>query len=184
MQVSELACMPGKTRTDEYTGRTAGSFRKQDYEAGGTDGQKGLVTKHRSAQDRRSWNVGISTQGLDANMNVSAVSMEVQSELMANLPEEEREAIYRCVKTYIETIPGDSSIVIEEMSAWGKQVPGTNLQSKDVYSIQWIPGTEVHKFNLPSDGRYDLYYKFEDGEFADIGTPALQRTETMVSHLE
>ena len=40
MQVSELACMPGKTRTDEYTGRTAGSFRKQDYEAGGTDGQK------------------------------------------------------------------------------------------------------------------------------------------------
>ena len=61
---------------------------------------------------------------------------------------------------------------------------GTNLQSKDVYSIQWIPGTEVHKFNLPSDGRYDLYYKFEDGEFADIGTPALQRTETMVSHLE
>jgi hypothetical protein len=36
-------------------------------------------------------------------MNVSAVSMEVQSELMANLPEEEREAIYRCVKTYIET---------------------------------------------------------------------------------
>ena len=65
--------------------------------------KKGLVTKHRSAQDRRSWNVGISTQGLDANINVSAVSMEVQSELMANLPEEEREAIYRCVKTYIET---------------------------------------------------------------------------------
>jgi|TARA_Y100000310_G_scaffold345121_1_gene461961 hypothetical protein len=98
------------------------------------------------------------------------------------------------VETYLETIPGDSSIVIEEMLAWGKQVTsGTNLQSeaeydfcpgKDVYSIQWIPGTEVHKFNLPSDGRYDLYYKFEDGEFADIGTPALQRTETMVSHLE
>ena len=40
---------------------------------------------------------------LTGNMNVSAVSMEVQSELMANLPEEEREAIYRCVKTYIQT---------------------------------------------------------------------------------
>ena len=65
--------------------------------------KKGLVTKHRSAHDRRSWKVDISTQGLDANMNVSAVSMEVQSELMSNLPEEEREVIYQCVKIYIET---------------------------------------------------------------------------------
>ena len=76
------------------------------------------------------------------------------------------------VETYLETIPGDSSIVIEEVS------------SKDVYSVQWLPGTEVHKFKLPENRKYDLYYKFEDGEFADIGTPALQRTETMVSHLE
>ena len=78
------------------------------------------------------------------------------------------------VEAYLETIPGDSSIVIEE----------TTLSSKDVYYVQWIPGTEVHRFNFLSDGKYDLYYKFEDGEFADIGTPALQRTETMVSHLE
>ena len=31
------------------------------------------------------------------------------------------------VETYLETIPGDSSIVIEEVS------------SKDVYSVQWLP---------------------------------------------
>lgn len=74
------------------------------------------------------------------------------------------------VETYLETIPGDASIVIEELSS--------------NYSVQWIPGTEVHKFKLPKNRKYDLYYKFEDGQFADIGTPALQRTETMVSHLE
>ena len=78
------------------------------------------------------------------------------------------------VEDALEKIPGDSSIVIEE----------TTLSSKDVYSVQWIPGTEVHKFRLSEDRKYDLYYKFEDGQFADIGTPALQRTETMVSHLE
>ncbi len=83
-------------------------------------------------------------------------------------------ATWEHVETYLETIPGDASIVIEE----------TTLSSKDVYSVQWIPGTEVHKFRLSEDRKYDLYYKFEDGQFADIGTPALQRTETMVSHLE
>ena len=76
------------------------------------------------------------------------------------------------VEDYLETIPGDASIVIEEIS------------SKDIYSVQWIPGTEVHKFGLSEDRKYDLYYKFEDGQFADISTPALQRTETMASHLE
>ena len=48
--------------------------------------KKGLVTKHRSTRDRRSWEVGISWQGIDANVNVSAVSSEVQAELMARLP--------------------------------------------------------------------------------------------------
>ena len=77
------------------------------------------------------------------------------------------------VETYLETIPGDASIVIEEIS-WPLAK----------YSIRWIPGTEVHKFRLSEDGKYDLYYKFEDGQFADIGTSAFQRTETMVRHLE
>ena len=109
-------------------------------------------------------------------------------------------ATWEHVEDYLKTIPGDSSIVIEEMSSlavhpkykWMKTMEVNSsgefwdslASAKDVYSVQWIPGTEVHKFNLPSDGKYDLYYKFEDGEFADIGTPALQRTETMVSHLE
>jgi len=65
--------------------------------------KKGLVTKHRSTRDRRSWEVGISRQGIDANVNVSAVSSEVQAELMARLPEAEHELIYHNVKTYIET---------------------------------------------------------------------------------
>ena len=65
--------------------------------------KKGLVTKHRSTRDRRSWEVGISRQGIDANVNVSAVSSEVQAELMARLPEAEHDMIYRNVKTYIET---------------------------------------------------------------------------------
>jgi hypothetical protein len=119
------------------------------------------------------------------------------------------------VEDYLETIPGDSSIVIEEMSslamhpkyrrtndamatatvkenhtkefwdslALAKRVTADGNFSRDVYSVQWIPGTEVHKFKLPEDGKYDLYYKFEDGQYADVGTPALQRTETKVSHL-
>ena len=65
--------------------------------------KKGLVTKHRSILDRRSWEVAISRQGIAANVNVSAVSSEVQTELMASLPEAEHELIYRNVKTYIET---------------------------------------------------------------------------------
>ena len=65
--------------------------------------KKGLVTKHRSTRDRRSWEVAISRQGIDANVNVSAVSSEVQAELMARLPEEEHELIYRNVKNFIET---------------------------------------------------------------------------------
>ena len=65
--------------------------------------KKGLVTTHRSTRDRRSWEVGISRQGIDANVNVSAVSSEVQAELMARLPDAEHELIYRNVKTYIET---------------------------------------------------------------------------------
>ena len=114
------------------------------------------------------------------------------------------------VEDYLETIPGDASIVIEEMSsmamhpkyrqtktvkenhtkefrdslALAKRVTTDGNFSRDVYSVQWIPGTEVHKFKLPEDGKYDLYYKFEDGQYADVGTPALQRTETKVSHLE
>jgi len=80
------------------------------------------------------------------------------------------------VEIELETIPGDASIVIEELSS--------NFEYPVHYSVQWMPGTEVHKFRLSEDRKYDLYYKFEDGEFADIGTPALQRTETMVSHLE
>jgi len=109
-------------------------------------------------------------------------------------------ATWEHVENYLKTIPGDSSIVIEEMPSmevrpkyrWMKTMEENQsdeywnslANAKDVYSVQWIPGTEVWKFNLPSDGKYDLYYKFEDGEFADIGTQALQRTETMVSHLE
>ena len=85
-------------------------------------------------------------------------------------------ATWEHVETYLETIPGDASIVIEEIPSSARYTAK--------YSVQWIPGTEVHKFKLPEDGKYDLYYKFEDGQFADIGTPALQRTETMVSHLE
>ena len=65
--------------------------------------KKGLVTKHRSTRDRRSWEVAISRQGIDANVNVSAVSSEVQAELMARLPDAEHDLIYRNVKTYIET---------------------------------------------------------------------------------
>ena len=65
--------------------------------------KKGLVTKHRSIRGRRSWDVSISQQGKDANVNVSAVSREVQAELMASLPEAEHELISRNVKTYIET---------------------------------------------------------------------------------
>ena len=60
--------------------------------------KKCLVTKHRSTRDRRSWEVGISRQGIDANVNVSAVSSEVQAELMARLPEAEHDMIYRNVK--------------------------------------------------------------------------------------
>ena len=41
--------------------------------------KKGLVTKHRSTRDRRSWEVAISRQGIDTNVNVSAVSTEVQA---------------------------------------------------------------------------------------------------------
>ena len=65
--------------------------------------KKGLVTKHRSTRDRRSWEVAISRQGIDANVNVSTVSSEVQAELMARLPEVEHDLIYHNVKTYIET---------------------------------------------------------------------------------
>ena len=35
--------------------------------------KKGLVSKQRSTRDRRSWEVGISRQGIDTNVNVSAV---------------------------------------------------------------------------------------------------------------
>ena len=65
--------------------------------------KKCLVTKHRSTRDRRSWEVAISRQGIDANANVSAVSSDVQAELMARLPEAEQDLIYQNVKTYIET---------------------------------------------------------------------------------
>ena len=65
--------------------------------------KKGMVIKHLCNQDRRSWKVRTTKQGKEANLNVSAVSKEVQSELVASFPEDEREAIYRSVKTYIES---------------------------------------------------------------------------------
>ena len=40
--------------------------------------KKGLVTKHRSTRDRQAGEVGISRQGIDANVKVSAVSNEVR----------------------------------------------------------------------------------------------------------
>ncbi len=65
--------------------------------------KKGLVSRIQSQRDRRSWQVKISAFGINATRHISDETRAIQERLIAQLPPDETAAIYRHLKTYVET---------------------------------------------------------------------------------